>query len=154
MLAHLVRHHGIVARRHLLTADLNRRTVDSWVLRGELDVVERGVYRLPGAPIPVEQPLYAAVLRAHGWLTGEPALALLGVRGCERTAAPLVAVQRGRVVTGVGFGVRGHDLRRTDRSRVGVVDAVAPTLATLDALTGPPDDRARSIVDAALWKGG
>jgi len=152
VLAHLVRHHGLVSRQHLLSLGGNRRTVDSWVLRGELEVVQRGVYRLPGAPVPVEQPLYAAALRTGGLLTGEPALALLQVRGCERTAAPVVAVQRGRAVSGVTFRIVSHELGRADRCRVGVIPLAAPTLATFDAMAGVPDDRARSIVDAVRWR--
>ncbi len=153
VLDRMVRHHGLVTRRELLQARVPSDTVESWIRRGRLSVIQRGVYRLPGAPIPVEQPLYAAVLRSRGWLTAEPALALLDVRGCERTAPPVIAVERERVITGVDFEVRRYDLRKSDRSRIGVIAATLPGLATLDALVGQPDDRARSIVDAALWKG-
>lgn len=150
---HLERQVGLVTRRQLVAADMRPKTADALVATGVLLRVERGVYRLRGAPVPVEQPHLAAVLRASGRLTAEPLLGLLGVRGCDPACAPAVVVAPGRVVTGVGFRVIARPLGPP--SQVRRIPCVRPEDAVLD-LAGDPatdDRRVRTVVDAAQWKG-
>ena len=56
--------HGLVARAWLLAAGAGPSMIQRWVAAGRLQAVQRGVYRVAGAPETWEQRLLAAVLGA------------------------------------------------------------------------------------------
>jgi hypothetical protein len=151
----LLRQHGLLTRPQLLAEGLSPRAVDGRVYNGHLERVLCGVYRLPGAPVPVEQPAMAAVLRCRpeAALSGVVALALLSVEGCSPDVTPLVLVVPGRRVQNVGFDVWADGTWATDRAYIGDVPAVRATRALLDACAAAD---ARSIArwtDSLRWRG-
>ncbi|MBW3604381.1 MAG: type IV toxin-antitoxin system AbiEi family antitoxin domain-containing protein [Actinobacteria bacterium] len=126
---------GLVARAQVLAAGVPRATLHAWLLRGALEPVEWGVYRLPGTAVPKEQRILAALLRAgdRARATGWSACALYGLEGFDLGARPWVAIPKGRRVRGVDFIVERTDLERCDLATVAGLPAVTPIRALIDA---------------------
>lgn len=156
VLALLARQYGLLTRMQLRAEGIAAGTIDGWVAGGPLERVVRGVYRLRGAPVPVEQAFLAAVLRTGGLLTGEGLLALLGVQGCRTDCGPAVVTNVGRRLRPCSFRVWTWDVPVADRVVVArVIPAVRPELAAFDlaADDGVDDRRVRTVIDAASWRG-
>jgi hypothetical protein len=90
------------------------------VTRGELEILERGVYRLPGTASTAAQRLLATVFRAGegARLTGWSACGLYGLEGFDPFARPWVVIPAARRVRGVDFIVERMDLERCDLATV------------------------------------
>ncbi len=56
--------HGVISRAWLLAGGASRSMIQRWLVAGRLQTVQRGVYRVAGAPETWEQRLLAAVLAA------------------------------------------------------------------------------------------
>lgn len=120
-----------------------------------LAIVQRGVYRLPGVPIPPAQRVLAAVLRCgpDARVIGEAVLALLGVEGCALDCPLQVAVPGDRQVRAVSFAVTRMTLLPAERATVRSIPATTVARAVLDMATVQPDKRVRQVVDSARWLG-
>lgn len=144
---------GLVRRRQLV-GELPEATVDSWVRRGRLEVVQRGVLRPAGAAEVDGQVALAAVLRAGtgAVLAGEHLLAAYGVEGAACSGAPQVLVPTSRHVAHVDFDVRRFDVPPGQRCRVlGCLPAVRIELAALLACGSLADGEVEALVDRCRW---
>lgn len=135
-LIHIMRRQlGLICRVQVCDAGIPADTLDSWLRRGELEAVERGVYRRPGAPTPEAQHILAAVFRAGrgARATGASACALYGLEGFDLRDPAWVAVPPERRVRGVDFIVARTVLTRVDLATVAGVPSVTPIRAVIDA---------------------
>jgi hypothetical protein len=86
--AQSARQFGVISRRQLLQ-HLPERQVDLAVENGHLEIVQWGVYRIPGSPRTPEQAAMAAVLRTRSGRVGGPfVLGLYGRRASPRRPSP------------------------------------------------------------------
>ncbi len=132
-------HHGVITVSEAKALGLTAGVIEGLVRRGRWEVVERGIYRVAGSPIPPEQRHRAAVLRCGegAYLTAEAAMGLWGIPGWSLVVAPVVLVPAQRVVRGVAFQVRYR-----------------PALGPADRTTFrhvPTATRSRSLVDLAAY---
>lgn len=106
-------------------------------------------------PVPVEQPLLAAVLRAGegARLAGQQALALYGLEGASLSGAPVVIVPPSRVVRGVAFQVRRGGVDVADRATVRGVPTLRVERAVIELARDASDKRIRQAVDSGRWLG-
>jgi len=118
-------------------------------------MVHRGVYRVPGVPVPPEQRVLAAVLRSgqDARVVGEAVLALLGVEGCDLGCPLRISVPEEREVTAVPFAVLRTSLSAADRATVAGIPATTVARAVLDATAVLSEKRVRQAVDSARWLG-
>lgn len=149
------RQHGLLPRPQILEADVPSATLDAWVARAHLEVVETGVYRLPGSAIPDAQRLLAAVLRAGAGacLAGWSACALYGFEGFDLRQRAWVAIPARRRVRGVDFIVERTDLARGQVAVVDGIRATIPHRALLDAAGRVTPKAARVGIDDGRRKG-
>lgn len=147
------RQYGLITRQQCLARGMSASRIDERVRTGLFEVVARGVYRLPGVPVPPEQPHRAATLRARAWLTAEAVLALCGLRGCSLACAPQVVVEAGRCITNVSFTVIARPVDAT--TMLARIPCVPPIDAFFDLAGDPGNDdrRVRTVADALQWKG-
>lgn len=127
---------GLVTRRQLIGAGLRPAVVDGLVRHGRLERVFRGVYRVPGTPVTVDQMDLAATLRAGegAHIAGRSALRRHGVKGHDNQ--PRTVLRPGRVVTGMDLDfvvTDGPPLHADDASVVGGAPTTGPTRALIDA---------------------
>lgn len=146
---------GLIRRAQILAAGIARTTLDTWIDRGVLVAVERGVYRLPGPPLDDQQRLLAAVYRAgeDARVTGWSACALHRLEGFDLDATPWIAVPRQRQVTGVTFVVQRTTIPVRDRAKVGKLPTVKPVRALIDAATKVDGRAIRVAIDDGLRRG-
>ncbi len=153
---------GVVARWQLVgdrsRCQLSRGEVDGHVQRGALRPIERGVYRVAGAPRLPEQAAFAAALRAgpRASVTGPMVLGHLGVEGFAPAGPFAVLTQPGRRIRGVDFSHR-PDLQPGRRVlRRGSVRLVTAVEAAIDAAawrTELGDRKLRLAYDQLRWRG-
>ena len=132
------RQHGVVARWQLVDAEVSRHLIDDLVRRGELIAVNRGVFRIRGAPVTREMRWHAAVLAAgsEGALSRRAAAALHALAGIRRVRPEVTApYSRLPVIRGVDVH-RSRNLSERDIVRVnGIrVTTIARTLLECSAV--------------------
>ena len=155
--AQSARQFGVISRRQLLR-HMPERQVDLAVESGHLEIVQWGVYRIPGSPRTPEQAAMAAVLRTRsGRVAGPFVLGLYGAEGFAPATDPFaVLVRPGRKVTRVDFPVlRDHALGRFDASWNGL-PTLAPAFACAEAAHpryGLTRKRLRVAIDSLRWSG-
>ncbi len=143
--------HGLVARWQLLDDGVPAATVNTWVTRGHLEVLERGVYRLHSAARPPVQDILAAVLRcgpearAGGWT----ARALHGLEGFSLGAKRWVVIPPCTRVRGVRFIVQRTLVAPRDEDVVSGVPTVSASRAIIDTATRTAGKRLRVAIDDA-----
>ena len=150
-------HHGLITAARAMELGLTRKVIEGLVKRGTWEVVERGVYRVAGAPSTPQQPHLAAVWRCgdEAYLTGSPALALWGVQGFPHDVDPLVLIPSGRRVTGVTFDVRRlPKLEPADRTTWDHVPCATPLRSLVDLAFDTRGRDFRVAVDGVrrAWK--
>lgn len=147
--------YGVAARRQLVRAGLTPDRVDGLARRGTLQLVQRGVYRVPGGFVPPEQRGVAAVLRAGvgARLAGERALALYGIEGAQSSGVPVVLIPPTRRVERVDFLVLRTAVPARDRAVVARVPALRVERAVLELARVAPERRVLQVVDSARWLG-
>lgn len=142
---------GLVTRRQLTGCGISGPTADDWVRRGELETIERGVYRSPTAGRQPVHRLLAAVLRsgpqarAGGW----SACALYGLEGFSLMSRPWIIVPPHTQVRGVSFIVVRSSVDLRDRAVLNGVPAVSATRALVDTAGKTTGRRLRVAVDDA-----
>lgn len=100
------RHHGVVARFHLVDAGLTRAEIDHRVARGSLIPLHRGVYAVGHRALSVRGRWIAAVFAGGrgAVLSHRSAAALWGIRGSDRAAIEISTPSRG----GERSGLEAH----------------------------------------------
>lgn len=154
-LATMRRQKGLVTRAQMLATGIPSATVDGWVARGQLELVEAGVYRQPGSAGPETQHLLAAVLRAghRARLSGWSACALYRLEGFELTAVPWIVIPPERRVRGVGFLVQRSTLSREDLATMAGIPTVTPIRALIDVAARISMKARRVAIDDARRRG-
>lgn len=158
---HCADHLGLVTRPALLRLGHGEGTVEGWVRRGHLEIVELagqrlwGTYRVPGgAQVPGQLP-YAAALRCrpHARVTGPFVLGALGIEGFADTDPFAIVVPAGRRVQRVPFRVLTDRAVRPDRARIGPIPTVTVTRALVDTALWVRGKRLRVAFDSARYRG-
>jgi hypothetical protein len=146
---------GLITRKQALGLGLAEDTVDSWVRRGQLEVVHVGVYRVAGSATTPEQRLLAAVLRAGGEarLSGWSACALYGLEGMTFDQAPWVLIPPERRVQVDGLIIQRSPLGRGEAATVRGLPAVTPMRALHDAAIHVQGKPLRVAIDDARRRG-
>lgn len=125
---------GLVTRAQLTGAGIRQVTIDTWVARGKLVVVHRGVYRLPGTPTSRRQLVLAAMLRcsedarAGGW----SACGLHRLEGFELREQPWILVGPGQRIRRVTFTVQRTTLAPDDLTTIDAIPTVTAQRALID----------------------
>lgn len=147
--------YGVASREQLLGAGVGAAVLSGMTRHGALQVVQRGVYRVPGSHAPQEQTAMAAVLRAGpgARLAGEHALALYRIEGSRRNGPPTVLVPPGRTVRAVDFSVRATHIPAGDRAVVASVPSLRIERAVLELARDAHTRRVLQVVDSARWLG-
>ena len=142
---------SLITARQLRSAGIPVNTIRSWTTRQWLVPVERGVYRVAGAPRTPTQRILAAVLRcgpearAGGWT----ACALHGLEGFPLRAQRWVSVPPTCRVRGVAFILQRVSIPATERATVNGIPTVSPQRALIDAATRVGGRRLRVAIDDA-----
>ncbi len=143
---------GLVTRKQLLGAGCRPAQLDGLLTRGRLDRIAPRVYAVSGAPVPPEQPSWAAVLATGGLLTGEHLLAILEIEGATFEGPPQVVIGaskcRGPTTPWVALRCK---LAEGQRRRYGCLNGVSVELAVLHLAVGVDVQRLRVLIDAARW---
>lgn len=149
----LAAQYGVASREQLLDAGVRPAVLAGMVRRGDLETVERGVYRAIATSVPPEQVVMAAVLRAGpgARLSGEHALALYRVEGAGLCGAPTVLVPPGKRVRAVGFSVIASEVPPCDRAVVARVPSLRIERVVLELARTAPERRVLEVVDSARW---
>jgi len=147
--------YGVAARGQLVRAGITADTIDGLVRRGALQLVHRGVYRVPGGFAPAEQRGMAAVLRAGAGarLAGERGLALYRIEGAHSSGVPVVMIPPHRRVERVDFTVLRTAVPPCDRAVVAGVPTLRVERAVLELARQAGERRVLQVVDSARWLG-
>jgi hypothetical protein len=140
--------HSLVTLPQLLQAGLTATQVDHRVRQKRLDVVHRGVYRMPGVRPTYESDVLAASLATGGAASHRCAARLFGLRGFERSKLVEVAVD-GRRAPRLP-GVIGHRLDGMEHTRIGVIPVVSPAEALLGVAAVAPMLAEGAVNDALV----
>jgi very-short-patch-repair endonuclease len=153
----LVSQHGLVTRAQLLALGWRADVVDGAVRNGQLSVVHRGVYRVPGSAQPPEQALLAAVLRAGDGarLTGEAVLHHLGIDevGIAGRARSIVLVPPPRRLVTDPVPWRRDRAPDHDHRALGPIPATTAARAFVEVADRWRRRRQLTIVDQLRWRG-
>jgi very-short-patch-repair endonuclease len=140
--------HSLVTLPQLCEAGLTKTQVDHRVRQGRLEVVHRGVYRMPGIRPTYESDALAACLATGGVVSHRCAARLFGLRGFERFTAVEVAVD-GRRAPRLP-GVVGHRLDGVEQTRIGVIPVVMPAEVLLGVAAAAPAPAEAAVNDALV----
>ncbi len=135
------RQDGVVDRRQLASAGLDRVAVRTQIRAGRWTSLGAKVVVLHNGPLTRQQREWAAVLAAGkgAALGGRTALALAGLRGWEDEAVHVVAPRGYTAPKASGLAIITHETR-------------LPAERPLKSVGSPPRTRVeRSAVDAAVW---
>lgn len=140
--------HGISTTKHLLDSGLSRHTINQRLARGELEHLQRRLYRHGVSPETEEQLAAAALLamNGRGFVTGASALRLTGRRIRIRQRVIDITVRHGTAITPVA----GVVFRRSSH----LDNAPSMNAAGLAVLDAPwaLGDLARDVNDVELAK--
>lgn len=125
-------HHGLVERAWLLAAGVAEGQLQRWLTQGRLERMQRGVYRLAGAPVTWEQRLLAAVLGAGP-----------GAAASHRSAARLWEFHQAENLEITGPPARRRQLRGARLYRSCDIDEASVSLRQNIPVTNP----LRTLVD-------
>lgn len=142
--------HGVVARDRLIEHGVSRSKLQRWLVDGRLEAVQRGVYRVAGAPVTWEQRLLAAVLGSGpGAIASHRAAARLwDIHGAD-VLDVTSGTRRGRRLAGAVLHFSGHldGARRLRRNGIPATDPMR-TLVDLGAVVTA--DALEDALDRAL----
>jgi very-short-patch-repair endonuclease len=149
----VIRQLGVISRRQLLAQGWPAPVVDGAVRRGRLEVLHRGVYRIPGSAQPPGQAAMAAVLRAGrgARVTGAPVLQQLRDPAVARGAPALTLLPPPRCLRTTPVLWR-PDLAPDDDSRLlGPVPATTPARAFVEVAASWSPRRRLTVADHLRW---
>ena len=146
---------GLITRRQLLGHGWSAGTVDGAVQRGCLEVVHRGVYRVPGSARPPQQEALAAVLRAGSGarITGGIVLRRLRRPALVQRAPTIVLVPAPRRLPSDPVAWRRDRAPGRDDHHLGPIPATSPARAFLEVATVGPQRHQLTIIDHLRWDG-
>jgi len=123
---------GLVTRSQLLAAGLTSSRVQSLITHGDLTAAHRGVYRLTGAPVTLDQRRLAGVLGVAGAALSHRAAAGVWGAGPFAMAEPELVVDVGRSGRLAGVTVhRSRSLPSSDVIRKGPLPRITRPSRTL-----------------------
>lgn len=146
------RQHSVVSHSQALECGLSQRQVELRVGRGQLTVVHRGVYRLPGVQPTWQQAAMAACLATGGVASHRCAAALWELRGCPPWAPEVTVAGRRRPEL---RGVTAHKSGRLDAIDVGErhgVPVTTPARTLLDLGAVLPIERVGPALEDAVHR--
>lgn len=151
----LVQQLGIISRRQLLALGWTAPVIDGAVRHQRLEVLHRGVYRMPGCGRPPHQDAMAAVLRAGrgARATGAPVLQQLRNPAVARGAPALTLLPAPRRLPSNPVRWRRDLGPDDDHQLLGPVPATTPARAFVEVATVWTARRRLTIIDHLRWDG-
>jgi very-short-patch-repair endonuclease len=140
--------HSLITLPQLCGAGLTKTQVDHRVRQQRLDVVYRGVYRMPGVRPTYESDVLAACLATGGAASHRCAARLFDLRGFARSTVVEVAVDARRSPRLPG--VVGHRLDGMEHTRIGVIPVVMPAEVLLGVAAVAPTLAEGALNDALV----
>jgi hypothetical protein len=147
------RHHGLITTSQAEKCGLTSTHLTRRVRTGRWDRLERGVFRIRGAPPSPAQATYAAILAAGGgaMASGLSALALYAVSDApivpQITVAPTASARSKLAV------VRRSPVDRVDRTTVGPIPSTTPARALLESAALVSKELLDGFVDDVICRG-
>lgn len=151
----MVRQLGVISRRQLLARGWTASVVDGAVRHGRLEVVHRGVYRVPCSGRPRHQAAMAAVLRAGpgARITGAPVLQQLRDPAVARGAPTFILLPAPRDLRSNPVPWRRDPAPDDDGHALGPVPATAPARALVEVAAIWSPNRCLTVIDHLRWDG-
>lgn len=144
------RQHWVVAHYQLIAAGINASRVDSWIARGKLYKVHRGVYKLGPGPPTARGQLAAAVLASSPapLISLESAVGLWGLARMRANPVHLTIAGNGsRSQPGIVVH-RTRSLHPDDRAVVDGIPVTSVPRTLVDIAAGEGDDLRRAVEEA------
>lgn len=146
------RQHGVVARWQLLEAGVSTRAIEWAVESGALIPIQRGVYRLRGAPVTKEMRWHAATLAvgADGLLSRRAAAALHGLDGIRRSRPEVTGPYSRLPLLDGADAHRSRRLTEHDRTVVDGIPVTTVARTLLDCAGVLPYDKVEHATHQAI----